>query len=247
MECPRSAAWCINFLGMQPTFTQVPPRPHVVPWGDGFTKSNTATFFPWLKYGRTQHIDRYIRKLSKKLTVPPSSLQLNHRSHLRLQLDRTDGPLTIRAEPSCPLAASTHPNRPQHHPARDSAGNDEHTRVTNLCTINSRGWFCKRKTLYELLLTLMNTSGHWFLSVTNWMRSFTLSFTCNCTTSSCLASHCSRTSKYWKWLVNWSHNDNDSALTNRSSRTVEIWRVISGGLKPPRGATLRNEDENTRV
>lgn len=28
---PSSAAWCISFLGMQPTFTQVPPRPHRVP------------------------------------------------------------------------------------------------------------------------------------------------------------------------------------------------------------------------
>lgn len=25
--CPRRAAWCISFLGIQPTFTQVPPRP----------------------------------------------------------------------------------------------------------------------------------------------------------------------------------------------------------------------------
>lgn len=25
--CPSKAAWCINFLGMQPTFTHVPPRP----------------------------------------------------------------------------------------------------------------------------------------------------------------------------------------------------------------------------
>ena len=31
---------------MQPTLTQVPPRPHVVPGGDGFTKSHTATFGP---------------------------------------------------------------------------------------------------------------------------------------------------------------------------------------------------------
>lgn len=26
-SCPKRAAWCINFLGTQPTFTQVPPRP----------------------------------------------------------------------------------------------------------------------------------------------------------------------------------------------------------------------------
>lgn len=25
--CPSKAAWCINFLGIQPTFTHVPPRP----------------------------------------------------------------------------------------------------------------------------------------------------------------------------------------------------------------------------
>ena len=30
-ELPSSAAWCINFLGMQPTLTQVPPKPHLVP------------------------------------------------------------------------------------------------------------------------------------------------------------------------------------------------------------------------
>lgn len=28
---PRRAAWCISFLGIHPTFTQVPPKPHVVP------------------------------------------------------------------------------------------------------------------------------------------------------------------------------------------------------------------------
>ena len=28
---PSSAAWCMSFLGMQPTFTHVPPRPHLVP------------------------------------------------------------------------------------------------------------------------------------------------------------------------------------------------------------------------
>ena len=31
MASPSSAAWCISFLGMQPTLTHVPPRPHVVP------------------------------------------------------------------------------------------------------------------------------------------------------------------------------------------------------------------------
>eukprot|EP00966_Prymnesium_polylepis_P170725 3946469-Prymnesium_polylepis.1 len=31
---------------MQPTLTHVPPRPHVVPAGDGLTKSQTATFLP---------------------------------------------------------------------------------------------------------------------------------------------------------------------------------------------------------
>lgn len=70
---PSSAVWCISFLGMQPTFTHVPPRPvhqirassgtsqrsndmlsnrvtpvlpQVVPFGVGTTKSSTMTFFP---------------------------------------------------------------------------------------------------------------------------------------------------------------------------------------------------------
>lgn len=34
---PSKAAWCINFLGIQPTFTHVPPRPHFEPRGDGVT------------------------------------------------------------------------------------------------------------------------------------------------------------------------------------------------------------------
>ena len=29
--CPRSEAWCISFLGMHPTLTQVPPSPQVLP------------------------------------------------------------------------------------------------------------------------------------------------------------------------------------------------------------------------
>ena len=75
---PSSAAWCISFLGMHlrqrrvkvevrlrrrlgmrsglglaasrahPTLTQVPPRPQVVPVGVGLTKSQTATFLPYL-------------------------------------------------------------------------------------------------------------------------------------------------------------------------------------------------------
>ena len=72
---PRSAAWCMSFLGMHlrqrrvkvglrvgrrlgirrlrsvaahPTLTQVPPRPQVVPCGVGLTKSQTATFLPYL-------------------------------------------------------------------------------------------------------------------------------------------------------------------------------------------------------
>jgi len=28
---PSRADWCISFLGMQPTFTHVPPSPHFVP------------------------------------------------------------------------------------------------------------------------------------------------------------------------------------------------------------------------
>lgn len=32
---------------MQPTLTQVPPRPHVEPTGDGLTKSARATFAPY--------------------------------------------------------------------------------------------------------------------------------------------------------------------------------------------------------
>ena len=31
---------------MQPTLTQVPPRPHFEPIGDGCTKSASPTFFP---------------------------------------------------------------------------------------------------------------------------------------------------------------------------------------------------------
>ena len=31
MDSPSSEAWCISFLGIQPTLTQVPPRPHTVP------------------------------------------------------------------------------------------------------------------------------------------------------------------------------------------------------------------------
>ena len=37
---------CMSFFGMQPTFTQVPPRPHWVPTGVGLTKSSTATLRP---------------------------------------------------------------------------------------------------------------------------------------------------------------------------------------------------------
>ncbi len=33
----------MSFFGIQPTFTQVPPRPHVVPIGEGLTKSANAT------------------------------------------------------------------------------------------------------------------------------------------------------------------------------------------------------------
>lgn len=33
---------------MHPTFTQVPPKPQDVPWGDGFTKSANPTFAPSL-------------------------------------------------------------------------------------------------------------------------------------------------------------------------------------------------------
>ena len=33
---------------MQPTLTQVPPIPHVVPYGLGFTKSAKPTFAPYL-------------------------------------------------------------------------------------------------------------------------------------------------------------------------------------------------------
>mmetsp|Transcript_29076 Transcript_29076/g.86060 ORF Transcript_29076/g.86060 Transcript_29076/m.86060 type:complete len:207 (-) Transcript_29076:523-1143(-) len=40
------AALCMSFLGMHPTLTHVPPSPHCVPAGDGFTKSSTATFAP---------------------------------------------------------------------------------------------------------------------------------------------------------------------------------------------------------
>jgi hypothetical protein len=36
----------MSFLGIHPTFTHVPPKPHLVPCGDGFTKSRTATLAP---------------------------------------------------------------------------------------------------------------------------------------------------------------------------------------------------------
>ena len=45
---PSEAAKCINFLGMHPTLTQVPPRPHVFPYGDGFTKFASPTRAPSL-------------------------------------------------------------------------------------------------------------------------------------------------------------------------------------------------------
>ena len=34
---PNIAAVCMSFFGMQPTLTQVPPKPHFVPCGLGFT------------------------------------------------------------------------------------------------------------------------------------------------------------------------------------------------------------------
>ena len=45
-DSPRMPAWCISFLGMHPTLTQVPPKPQVVPAGEGLTKSRHATFAP---------------------------------------------------------------------------------------------------------------------------------------------------------------------------------------------------------
>ncbi len=42
----RSASKLLHvftFFGMQPTFTHVPPKPHVTPFGVGVTKSHTAT------------------------------------------------------------------------------------------------------------------------------------------------------------------------------------------------------------
>ena len=41
---PKLAAWCNNFLGIQPTLTQVPPNPHLVPYKEGYTKSASPTF-----------------------------------------------------------------------------------------------------------------------------------------------------------------------------------------------------------
>mmetsp|Transcript_25332 Transcript_25332/g.59287 ORF Transcript_25332/g.59287 Transcript_25332/m.59287 type:complete len:243 (+) Transcript_25332:856-1584(+) len=46
MDSLIMAALCINFLGIHPTLTQVPPRPHLVPAGLGLTKSSTATLAP---------------------------------------------------------------------------------------------------------------------------------------------------------------------------------------------------------
>lgn len=48
MLSPSNAAWCINFFGMHPTLTQVPPSPHLVPCGEGVTQSSTATRAPLL-------------------------------------------------------------------------------------------------------------------------------------------------------------------------------------------------------
>lgn len=45
---PSRVAWCMSFLGMHPTLTHVPPRPQVVPLGEGVTKSQTATRAPSL-------------------------------------------------------------------------------------------------------------------------------------------------------------------------------------------------------
>jgi len=41
---PHSPEKCIIFLGIHPTLTQVPPIPHLVPIGVGFTKSATPIF-----------------------------------------------------------------------------------------------------------------------------------------------------------------------------------------------------------
>lgn len=46
MLSPSNAAWCINFFGIHPTLTQVPPSPHFVPCGEGVTQSSTATRAP---------------------------------------------------------------------------------------------------------------------------------------------------------------------------------------------------------
>jgi hypothetical protein len=42
MAWPRSEAWCISFLGMQPTLTQVPPSPQVLPIEGGGRKNSVA-------------------------------------------------------------------------------------------------------------------------------------------------------------------------------------------------------------
>ena len=36
-----------SFLGIHPTLTHVPPIPHLVPSGDGLTKSARPTFAPY--------------------------------------------------------------------------------------------------------------------------------------------------------------------------------------------------------
>ena len=54
MASPWIDAVCMSFLGMHPTLTQVPPRPHAVPAGDGFTKSKTATLAPFAAH-RFEH------------------------------------------------------------------------------------------------------------------------------------------------------------------------------------------------
>ena len=55
---------------MQPTLTQVPPSPHVVPASDGLTKSQTATFLPYLAAALLADHYRRTAQRVERLTLP---------------------------------------------------------------------------------------------------------------------------------------------------------------------------------
>ena len=54
---------------MQPTLTQVPPRPHFVPIGVGFTKSATATFAPYWIASYIKERDDFARRNHQHIRI----------------------------------------------------------------------------------------------------------------------------------------------------------------------------------